>query len=124
MELQRFIEAQQHTYQVALSEINNGRKASHWMWFIFPQLKGMGSSSTANYYGLTDLEEAEHYLQDPVLGSRLVTISEAVLSVKNKTASQIFGYPDDLKLHSSMTLFAQTKAHPIFAQVLKYYFDG
>ena len=124
MALERFIQAQEHTYAYALNEIKNGKKQTHWMWFIFPQLKGLGSSSTANYYGLENLEEAKNYLHDPVLGDRLIEISQALLQIKGKTASQIFGYPDDLKLHSSMTLFAATGLHPIFAKVLDYYFNG
>ena len=124
MALERFIQAQEHTYAHALNEIKNGKKQGHWMWFIFPQLKGLGSSNTANYYGLENLEEAKNYLHDPVLGKRLIEISQALLQIKSKTASQIFGYPDDLKLHSSMTLFAATGLHPIFGRLLDMYFDG
>lgn len=123
--LNRFLEAQATTYQQALSEIKSGRKRSHWMWFIFPQLQGLGYSETARYYAIQDMEEARLYLQHSVLGPRLIEISEAMLQVEGKTASQILGSPDDLKLKSSMTLFAALPAAaPIFRAVLEKYYDG
>ena len=123
--LQRFHKAQENTYHNALREIRNGRKTSHWMWFIFPQLAGLGYSETARFYAIRNLEEAELYLQDPILAERLITISKALLQVKGKTAHDIFGSPDDLKLKSSMTIFSRVKgADPVFGQVLDYYFKG
>jgi uncharacterized protein (DUF1810 family) len=103
--LERFVKAQQYDYDTALREIRGGRKRSHWMWYIFPQLKGLGYSSTSQYYGIRDLEEAKAYLQHPVLGPRLVEISEALLTLDTDDAGAVMGYPDNLKLHSCMTLF-------------------
>ena len=103
--LERFVKAQQYDYDTALREIRGGRKRSHWMWYIFPQLKGLGYSSTSQYYGIRDLDEAKAYLQHPVLGPRLVEISEALLTLDTDDASAVMGYPDNLKLHSCMTLF-------------------
>ncbi|MFV8324890.1 DUF1810 domain-containing protein [Flavobacterium sp. ZS1P14] len=124
-ELIRFLEAQNQVYLKALSEIKNGKKTTHWMWYIFPQIKGLGSSETAQYYGIKDLNEATAYLQHPILGKHLVEISEEVLNLNGKTAAEIFGTPDDMKLRSSMTLFANVKnADPVFQQVLVKYFNG
>lgn len=122
-ELVRYLEAQNHVYLKALSEIRNGKKVSHWMWFIFPQVKGLGQSEASKLYGITDLEEARAYLQHPVLGKHLIEISQAVLNIEGKSAKAIFGTPDDMKLHSSMTLFAKVPdADPVFEKVLdKYY---
>ncbi|WP_242478790.1 DUF1810 domain-containing protein [Hymenobacter lapidiphilus] len=103
--LQRFLDAQESTYPTALTEIRNGRKRSHWMWFIFPQLQGLGFSETARFYGLHDAAEAAAYLVHPVLGKRLVEICEALLKLDSSDATRIFGSPDDMKLRSSMTLF-------------------
>jgi uncharacterized protein (DUF1810 family) len=103
--LERFVKAQQYDYDTALREIRGGRKRSHWMWYIFPQLKGLGYSSTSQYYGIRDLDEAKAYLQHPVLGPRLVEISEALLTLDTDDAGAVMGYPDNLKLHSCMTLF-------------------
>lgn len=123
--LTRFLDAQNQVYLNALSEIRKGKKQTHWMWFIFPQLKGLGRSSTADYYGLTDLEEASAYLQHPVLGKHLVQIASALLELQGKTASDIFGSPDDMKLRSSMTLFSQVEnVDPVFQKVLDKYFSG
>jgi len=123
--LDRFIDAQAEAYNRALSEIKSGRKTSHWMWFIFPQIKGLGQSDTAKHYCIKNLDEATAYLNHPVLGKRLVEICNALLEIERKTANQIFGNPDDLKLRSSMTLFANVKnANPIFDEVLDKYFDG
>jgi uncharacterized protein (DUF1810 family) len=123
--LNRFTEAQERDYQAALSEIKNGRKRSHWMWFIFPQIEGLGFSETSRFYAIRDLQEATDYLNHPVLGKRLVEISEALLHIDGKTANQIFGNPDDLKLKSCMTLFNSVPgAAPVFQQVLDKYFGG
>jgi uncharacterized protein (DUF1810 family) len=125
MDLDRFITAQQKVYPQALAEIRQGRKTSHWMWFIFPQLKGLGQSSNALYYGITDLAEATAYLRHPVLGPRLVEISQALLPLPGKNATTVMGSPDDVKLCSSMTLFSQVpEADPVFMQVLEKYFQG
>ena len=124
-DLIKFLEAQNQLYLKALSEIKEGKKSTHWMWFIFPQVKGLGSSETAQYYAIKDLNEAAAYLLHPVLGKHLIEISNEVLNLKGKTATQIFGTPDDLKLRSCMTLFASIKnADPIFQKVLIKYFDG
>ena len=104
-DLERFVKAQEYDYDTALREIRGGRKRSHWMWYIFPQLKGLGYSSTSQYYGIRDLDEAKAYLQHPVLGPRLVEISEALLTLDTDDAGAVMGYPDNLKLHSCMTLF-------------------
>jgi uncharacterized protein (DUF1810 family) len=123
--LQRFHEAQENTYQNALREIQNGLKTRHWMWFIFPQLAGLGYSETAKFYAIHNLKETELYLQDKILADRLISISKALLQLKGKTAHDIFGSPDDLKLKSSMTLFnAVSGADPVFQHVLDYYFEG
>lgn len=124
-ELIRFLEAQNQVYLKALSEIKNGKKNTYWMWYIFPQIKGLGSSETAHYYGIKDLNEATAYLQHPILGKHLVEISEELLNGNGKTATQIFGTPDDMKLRSSMTLFTNVKnANPVFQKVLEKYFNG
>jgi len=123
--LSRFLDAQNQTYLKALSEIKNGRKETHWMWYIFPQMKGLGQSETAKFYGITDLEEAKDYLNHPVLGKHLIEISEAVFDLEGKTAIQIFSSPDNMKLKSSMTLFSHIKnSNPIFSKVLEKYFEG
>ncbi|MBC3540296.1 DUF1810 domain-containing protein [Rufibacter sediminis] len=123
--LQRFLSAQERDYEVALAEIRRGRKQSHWMWYIFPQMQGLGFSETSRFYGIKDLPEAEAYLQHPVLGSRLVEICEVLLKLEGKDAHRIFGSPDDLKLKSSMTLFsALPAAPPVFKEVLEKFFHG
>lgn len=124
MNLERFVEAQKHSYSTALSEIKSGRKRSHWMWYIFPQIKGLGYSSTAQYYAIQSREEAEAYLEHPVLGKRLVEISEELLKLKSSNAREVFGYPDDMKLKSSMTLFFLVSGEAIFRQVINQFFDG
>jgi uncharacterized protein (DUF1810 family) len=123
--LQRFLDAQATDYAQALAEIKNGRKRSHWMWYIFPQIQGLGFSSTSKHYAIRDLAEATAYLQHPVLGKRLVEICTALLGLASSDASQVFGSPDDLKLKSSMTLFAATPgADAVFEQVLAKFFSG
>ena len=125
MSLQRFEDAHRQDYETALAEIRRGRKTSHWMWYIFPQLKGLGYSPTAQYYSIENLAEAEAFLDHPVLGAHLVEISRALLALETNNADLVFGYPDNLKLRSSMTLFAQIReADPFFGQVLDKFFDG
>ncbi len=123
--LSRFLKAQNQTYLKALHEIKTGRKTSHWMWYIFPQLKGLGKSETAQLYAIEDLSEAEAYLKHPVLGKLLVEISEALLELPPMPASQLLGWPDEMKLRSSMTLFSRVpSADPVFGKVLDRYFEG
>lgn len=123
--LNRFIEAQKNDYQKALLEISNGRKQSHWMWYIFPQIDGLAFSSTSKFYAIKDIKEAEEYLNHPVLGSRLIEISNALLSLKSRNPNQILGSPDDLKLKSSMTLFSSLPdTNPVFQKVLDKFFNG
>ena len=125
-DLIRFLEAQNQMYVKALSEIKKGRKQSHWMWFIFPQLQGLGSSENARYFGIYGIDEAIRYLKHPVLGKHLLEIAQALLTINGKTASDIFGSPDDMKLRSSMTLFAIAAgdSEPIFEKVLDKYYAG
>ena len=123
--LKRFLTAQEGDYARALAEIKNGRKQSHWMWYIFPQIAGLGFSETAKFYAINDIQEARDYLEHSVLGSRLIEISSALLQHKGKTANQIFGSPDDLKLRSSMTLFSLANdTDPVFQAVLDKYYGG
>ena len=123
--LKRFLTAQEGDYARALAEIKNGRKQSHWMWYIFPQIAGLGFSETAKFYAINDIQEARDYLEHPVLGSRLIEISSVLLQHKGKTANQIFGSPDDLKLRSSMTLFSLANdTNPVFQAVLDKYYGG
>ncbi len=123
--LERFIRAQADVYGRAISELRSGRKRTHWMWFIFPQLEGLGHSSAAIFYAIKSIAEARAYLNHAVLGPRLRECAEAVLAIEGQTASEIFQYPDDLKLRSSMTLFAAA-AEPgsVFLRVLEKYFAG
>ena len=124
-DLSRFLKAQEYDYDRALLEIRSGRKRSHWMWYIFPQIQGLGFSSTAQYYAIQDLQEAKDYLAHPVLGARLKEISSALLELDGLSASEIFGYPDDLKLRSSMTLFRMADLEDdLFEKVLEKYYDG
>jgi uncharacterized protein (DUF1810 family) len=123
--LQRFVEAQSEVYSDVLAELRAGRKESHWMWFIFPQMKGLGHSSMALYYGIGSLEEATAYLRHPLLGTRLMECTEIVNRILGRTAREIFGSPDDLKFRSSMTLFARAAEDgEIFHTALKKYFRG
>ncbi|WP_372526033.1 DUF1810 domain-containing protein [Piscinibacter sp.] len=124
-DLQRFVEAQNPVYGRVCAELAAGAKTSHWMWFVFPQLKGLGRSAIAQHFGLASRAEAQAYWSHPVLGSRLKECSELVLGVAGKTALQIFGSPDDLKFRSSMTLFAQVAPdEPVFTRALDKYFGG
>ncbi|MCC2546673.1 DUF1810 domain-containing protein [Hymenobacter sp. BT175] len=122
--LQRFLDAQTTDYHTALTEIRSGRKRSHWMWYIFPQIQGLGYSETARFYGIRNRQEAEAYLQHPVLGSRLLEISSALLELESSNATQVLGSPDDLKLKSSMTLFAAVSQNPVFQRVLDKFYNG
>jgi O-acetyl-ADP-ribose deacetylase len=123
--LERFVEAQAYNYTDALNEISKGRKTSHWMWYIFPQIMGLGFSEMSKKYAIQNLQEAEIYLSHEILGKRLIAISEALLKVDGKTAYGIFGSPDDIKLKSCMTLFSfASNATPIFNEVLEKYFQG
>lgn len=124
-DLARFITAQQAVYDRALAELRNGQKRSHWMWFIFPQIDGLGFSSTAKHYAIKSAEEACQYLAHPLLGPRLLECAEAVLAVEGRSASEIFGSPDDMKLKSCMTLFELVAGQDsIFGQVLDKYYQG
>ncbi len=123
--LERFLKAQEIHYETALREIRAGRKRSHWMWFIFPQIAGLGRSSTAQYYAIRDLEEAKAYLEDAVLGENLLLISQALLEVDSDDAEAVMGWPDHLKLRSSMTLFALAKPDClVFQKVLDKFYGG
>ena len=126
-DLERFVSAQETTYDRALAELRAGHRRSHWMWFVFPQIAGLGLSPTAQRYAIRDLAEARAYLGHPVLGPRLVECARALLGVEGRSAEQILGYPDDLKLRSSMTLFAEAADEAeaaVFREVLQRYYDG
>ena len=123
--LTRFKNAQEGVYSRALAEIRSGRKRSHWIWYIFPQIRGLGMSSTSQYYGIENLEEARAYLEDPVLGPRLLEISHALLELDTDSAGEVFGYPDDLKLRSCMTLFScADENNRVFTDVLDKFYGG
>ena len=123
--LTRFLTAQESAYPTALAEIKNGRKRSHWMWFIFPQIQGLGFSETSRYYAIRDAAEAQAYLRHPVLGGRLVEICEALRGLPSHDATAVLGSPDDLKLRSCLTLFAALPgASPVFQAVLGKFFNG
>ncbi|MCU4178784.1 DUF1810 domain-containing protein [Bosea sp. BH3] len=124
--LQRFLDAQESVWQTALSEITDGRKRSHWIWFVFPQMRGLGLSATSEFYGIASLDEARAYLAHPELGARLTACAEAVLAHEKLSAHSIFGSPDDMKLRSSMTLFdaASEPGDNLYYAVLRNFFDG
>jgi uncharacterized protein (DUF1810 family) len=127
MDLERFVKAQDSggTYHQAVRELRNGRKTSHWMWFIFPQIAGLGQSAMAQAFAISDLAEAQAYLSHPMLGPRLVECAGIVASHRGLTAEQIFGGIDSIKLRSSMTLFAHADPEqPVFRQVIDQYYDG
>jgi uncharacterized protein (DUF1810 family) len=132
MDLERFVESQAGIYEQACAELRAGRKRSHWMWFVFPQIRGLGSSEMAVRYAISGLEEAKAYLEHPILGPRLRECAGIVVGVQGRTVEEVFGYPDDLKFHSSMTLFAKAAAvsarvnegDGVFQQALEKYFGG
>jgi uncharacterized protein (DUF1810 family) len=127
--LQRFVNAQQPVFERACRELRQGRKQSHWMWFVFPQIKGLGSSAPAQKFAIASREEARAFLAHPILGSRLRECSRIVADLEGLSAEDIFGYPDEMKFRSSMTLFAQIRVadkqdKEIFERCLEKYFDG
>lgn len=123
-DLGRFVAAQDPVIATVQDELRAGHKQTHWMWFVFPQIQGLGSSPTARRYAIASLEEAKAYLAHPILGARLRHCTELVLQVDGKTARQIFGQPDDMKFRSSMTLFALAGTDPVYAEVIRRYFGG
>ena len=123
-DLERFVEAQEVTYEMALREIRNGQKRGHWIWYVFPQIKGLGHSYNSEFYGISSKEEAKAYLEHPVLGLRLREITQAFLNCANKTADEILGFPDVLKVRSCMTLFDMVSPNDIFDEVLHKYYEG
>ena len=123
-DLNRFISAQERSYDAALREIKAGHKRTHWMWYIFPQIAGLGFSSTAQFYAISSMQEAKDYYAHPVLGKRLVEISEALLALGTSDAGAVMGYPDDLKLRSSMTLFLAASGDAVFQRVLDKFYSG
>jgi len=123
--LSRFLEAHEERFEQALSELRSGHKRTHWIWFIFPQFEGLSSSSTSRFYAIKSLDEAKAYLAHPVLGPRLVECAEAVMAIEGKTANEIFGDPDDLKVKSSATLFAHVSpAHSVFERLIGKFYNG
>ena len=125
LDLDRFVRAQEADYERALAEIRSGRKRSHWMWYVFPQFAGLGLSATSQRYAINSLAEARAYLAHPILGARLTEIAEAVLNVQGRTAHEMFGSPDDLKLKSSATLFSLVSpADSVFHRIIDKYFEG
>lgn len=126
LDLDRFLLAQEGVYEDALAELKGGRKRTHWMWFLFPQIQGLGQSETAKHYAIRSREEAESYLAHEVLGSRLEESASAVLRSGATSATELLGTPDDLKLKSSMTLFERVAPdpHSVFSEVLRKYYEG
>lgn len=124
MTLQRFIDAQDNVYAQVVTELRDGKKRSHWMWFIFPQIAGLGRSATARRYAITDLNEALEYIRHPLLGQRLMECASLIVDIDGKTALEIFGSPDDMKLRSSMTLFLLVSDNSVFQAVIDKYYNG
>ena len=122
--LERFLKAQELDYEAALAEIKAGHKRSHWIWYIFPQIQGLGYSEISRFYAIKDKEEAQGYMEHPVLAARLVEISEVILQLPSKDSGDVMGFPDDMKLKSSMTLFSMVSDNPVFQKVLDKYFHG
>jgi uncharacterized protein (DUF1810 family) len=123
--LSRFLEAQMVTYEGAMLELARGSKKSHWIWYIFPQIEGLGRSDTAKLYSIKSLEEGRVYLEHPVLGPRLVEACEILLSLKEASMDEVMGFPDDLKLLSSMTLFeVVSDSNSIFTKMIEFYYEG
>lgn len=123
-DLERFKEAQSWNYDDAVSELKSGKKCTHWMWYVFPQLRALGTSPTANYYGIRDAEEAKRYLADEVLGTRLREVTELALAIETNDPHAVFGSPDDRKLCSSMTLFYEVSKDTLFGKMLDKYYGG
>lgn len=123
-DLGRFVEAQDRVYPTVLTELRAGAKRSHWIWFVFPQMRGLGHSATAHRFGISSLAEAVAYLEHPVLGSRLRECAGLLLAVEGRAATEILGHPDDLKVRSSMTLFDRAGRDPVFRVVLDTFYDG
>lgn len=123
-DLERFLKAQEKDYEHALNEIKSGRKIGHWIWYIFPQIAGLGFSSTSKYYSIRDKKEAIEYLKNKTLKNRLIEICEALLSLESDDATYVMGYPDDLKLKSSMTLFDEVSDIDVFKKVLDKFYKG
>ena len=122
--LNRFLEAQMTTYEGAMLELARGRKESHWIWYVFPQIDGLGRSDTAKLYSIKSLEEGKAYLEHPLLGQRLVESCKVLLSLKDASMDEVMGFPDDLKLLSSMTLFeALSDSNSIFTKIIEFYFE-
>ena len=124
LDLERFVTAQERDYEIALREVQDGCKRSHWMWYIFPQIKGLGHSKTAQYYAIQNAEEAAAYLTHPILGKHLQEMCIALLGLPTSDAQKVFGYTDSLKLRSSMTLFYHVSHYFVFKRVLNKFFDG
>lgn len=122
--LERFVDAQERMYERALAEVKSGKKLSHWIWYIFPQLKGLGMSGNSHYYGIDDLEEARAYLNHPILGARLREITSVFLDSVGKNAQDVFGYMDAMKVRSCMTLFNEVSDDDLFRKVLERYYSG
>ena len=124
-DIKRFIHAQENMYPQAVKELQNVKKISHWMWFIFPQIEGLGFSSTSKYYSIKTIAEAKEYIMHPLMGKRLLECSDIILNIEGKSAENIFGYPDNLKLQSSMTLFSFIlPGSVVFLNMLKKYFNN
>jgi len=122
--LEKFTKAQKNSFEHALKELENGKKRGHWIWYIFPQIDGLAKSSKSRYYAIKDIEEAVEYLNHPILGDRLRKCVYATISLSNRSAESIFGYPDFLKFHSSLTLFFEVSEEELFSIALKKYFNG
>ena len=122
--LERFLQAQDKTYTYALKELQNGHKRSHWMWFIFPQMRGLGHTRMSNYYGISGIEESKAYIENPILNQRLREVCETILALETDDASEVFGGIDSLKLKSSMTLFDMVAPDDIYSEVLDKFFEG
>ena len=122
--LERFVDAQERMYNMALTEVKSGKKLSHWIWYIFPQLKGLGMTGNSHYYGIDNIEEAKAYLQHPILGARLREITSVFLGLTGKNAQDVFGYLDAMKVRSCMTLFNEVADDDLFRKVLERYYSG
>lgn len=125
MDVNRFVTAHEKSYLHAFNELSAGKKSSHWMWYIFPQIAGLGFSPTAEYYAIKNIEEAKAYMQHPILQAHMIELCSILLEINTNDAHKVFGYPDNLKLHSSMTLFAiACPGYDVFQLILNKYFEG